>query len=166
MAKAFPGQRREGESESAGKNRGAQYPNLSSPKQESKSPTKSQLSRYRRQSLRPKEIHVLPEKYGRPLDRREFLGVGGAIVGGLGNVGGAALLAADFKVVWDLDKAYREKTATRERVCLNGLWRWQPAREVSDVVPGDRWGHYKVPAFWPGRSNYIQEDCQTLHPHP
>ena len=30
------------------------------------------------------------------------------------------------KAVWDLDKAYREKSPTRKRVCLNGLWRWQP----------------------------------------
>src|SRR5262249_39426960 len=25
---------------------------------------------------------------------------------------------------------------------------------------------FKVPGFWPGNSNYIQEDCQTLHSHP
>src|SRR5262249_9872977 len=28
------------------------------------------------------------------------------------------------------------------------------------------WGYFKVPGFWPGDSNYIQEDCQTLHAHP
>jgi hypothetical protein len=69
------------------------------------------------------------------------------------------------KAVWDLDKAHREKTPTRERVCLNGLWRWQPATEKADVVPADSWGYFKVPGFWPGQSNYIQEDCQTLHVH-
>jgi len=31
------------------------------------------------------------------------------------------------KAVWDPAKAARETTPTRERVCLNGLWRWQPA---------------------------------------
>jgi hypothetical protein len=108
---------------------------------------------------------MLPERHTSSLTRREFLAAGGAVVGGLGNIDGAAVHAADFRVVWDLDKAHRETTATRERACLNGLWQWQPAREVSDVVPDDRWGHYKVPAFWPGRSNYIQEDCQTLYPH-
>jgi hypothetical protein len=46
-----------------------------------------------------------------------------------------AFLPAGAKVVWDLDKAHREKTSTRERVCLNGLWRWQPAKEVTDSVP-------------------------------
>src|SRR3954471_19936489 len=30
--------------------------------------------------------------------------------------------------VWDLAKAQREATATRERVCINGLWRWQPGK--------------------------------------
>src|SRR5262249_970761 len=33
-------------------------------------------------------------------------------------------------------------------------------------VPADGWGYFKVPGFWPGRSSYIQEDCQTLHAHP
>jgi hypothetical protein len=77
-----------------------------------------------------------------------------------------APLPPGVKAVWDLSKAYREKTATRERVCLNGLWRWQPALKVTDAVPGDGWGFFKVPGFWPGSSSYIQEDCQTLHVHP
>jgi beta-galactosidase len=70
------------------------------------------------------------------------------------------------KVVWDLDKAYREKTPTRERVCLNGLWRWQPSDSVSDLVPNDGWGYFKVPGSWPGITNYLQKDCQTVHTHP
>ena len=41
-----------------------------------------------------------------------------------------APLPAGVKAVWDLEKAYREKTPTRERVCLNGLWRWQPSSET------------------------------------
>jgi hypothetical protein len=77
-----------------------------------------------------------------------------------------APLPPGVRAVWDLDKAYREKTATRERVCLNGLWRWQPAREVSDTVPAGQWGYFKVPGFWPGNANYAQEDCQTLYAHP
>jgi beta-galactosidase len=75
-------------------------------------------------------------------------------------------LPAGVKAVWDLDKAYRERTPTRERVCLNGLWRWQPAEENSETLPADGWGFFKVPGFWPGNSNYIQEDCQTVHTHP
>src|SRR5262249_35817765 len=75
-------------------------------------------------------------------------------------------LPPGVRAVWDLDKAYRQKTPTRERVCLNGLWRWQPAGKVTDAVPADGWGHFMVPAFWPGTTNYIQEDCHTLHAHP
>jgi beta-galactosidase len=75
-------------------------------------------------------------------------------------------LPAGVKAVWDLGKAYREKTPTRERVCLNGLWRWQPAREGMNSVPAEAWGYFKVPGFWPGNTNYNQEDCQTLHAHP
>jgi hypothetical protein len=75
-------------------------------------------------------------------------------------------LPSGVKAVWDLDRAHRDTTATRERICLNGLWRWQPAGNVTDSVPADRWGFFKVPGFWPGLSSYIQEDCQTLHAHP
>jgi beta-galactosidase len=77
-----------------------------------------------------------------------------------------APLPPGVKVVWDLAKAHSDKTPTRERVSLNGLWRWQPARDITDRVPAENWGHYKVPGFWPGISNYIQEDTQTLYRHP
>jgi beta-galactosidase/beta-glucuronidase len=75
-------------------------------------------------------------------------------------------LPSGVKAVWDLDKAYRESTATRQRVCLNGLWRWQPARETSDTPPSEKWGYFKVPGFWPGATSYDQEDCQTLYGDP
>jgi hypothetical protein len=77
-----------------------------------------------------------------------------------------AALPSGVKAVWDLDKAHRQKTLTRERVCLNGLWRWQPAKEKADAVPNDAWGFFKVPGFWPGTAGYLQEDSQTLHAHP
>jgi beta-galactosidase/beta-glucuronidase len=77
-----------------------------------------------------------------------------------------ATLPPGAKGVWDVDKAWRQKTSTRERVCLNGLWRWQPARKGNDAVPGGEWGYFKVPGFWPGNTSYIQENCQKLHVHP
>ena len=39
----------------------------------------------------------------------------------------AVPLPESVKAVWDLGKAYHETTPTRERICINGLWRWQPA---------------------------------------
>lgn len=103
-----------------------------------------------------------------PMDRREFLCVCGSVSVGLGIAGAetATTLPPGVKVVWDLGKAYRETTPTRERVCLNGLWQWQPANNNVGSVPPDMWGYFKVPGFWPGKSDYIQEDCQTLHIHP
>src|SRR5438034_557207 len=77
-----------------------------------------------------------------------------------------AALPTGVKVVWDVDKAYRETTPTRERICLNGLWRWQPAQPASTVVPADRWGYFKVPGCWPGVADYMQKDCQTLFVNP
>ncbi|MHB9047874.1 MAG: hypothetical protein ACYC35_18190, partial [Pirellulales bacterium] len=53
-----------------------------------------------------------------------------------------APLPAGVKAVWDLQKAYRQTTPTRERVSINGLWRWQPAAEASDRVPEGNWGYF------------------------
>ena len=77
-----------------------------------------------------------------------------------------APLPVGVKAVWDLGKAAREKTPTSERVCMNGLWRWQPAKDAADAVPADRWGWFKVPGCWPGITDYMQKDCQTVHAHP
>jgi len=77
-----------------------------------------------------------------------------------------APLPPGVKAVWDSRKASHEETPTRGRLSLNGLWRWQPAGAARDAVPEGRWGFFKVPGFWPGRNDYEQEDCQTLHVHP
>jgi hypothetical protein len=60
------------------------------------------------------------------------------------------VLPEGVKAVWDLGKAYREATPSRERICINGLWRWQPADKAADAVPTDGWGYFKVPESWPG----------------
>ena len=75
-------------------------------------------------------------------------------------------LPAGVKAVWDPARAWRETTATRERLCINGLWRWQPAADKALEVPAAGWGYYKVPACWPGIEDYLQSDYQTLYPHP
>jgi hypothetical protein len=75
-------------------------------------------------------------------------------------------LPAGVKAVWDLSKAYREKTTTRERICINGLWWWQPAEAQSQQVPASNWGYFKVPGSWPGITDYMQKDSQTVHAHP
>ncbi|MFH1718826.1 MAG: glycoside hydrolase family 2 TIM barrel-domain containing protein [Planctomycetota bacterium] len=82
-------------------------------------------------------------------------------------VGGesVASLPSGVKVVWDLSRAYREATPTRERICINGLWRWQPAEATSERVPVGNWGYFKVPGCWPGMTDYMQKDSQTVHVH-
>lgn len=77
----------------------------------------------------------------------------------------AASLPDGVKPVWDLATAYRETTPTQERVCINGLWQWQPADATSDRVPDGGWGYFKVPGAWPGITDYMQKDSQTVHPH-
>lgn len=81
-------------------------------------------------------------------------------------------LPAGVRAVWDIDKAVRDATPTRERVCINGLWRWQPAQSAAvgpaddEAVPAGGWGWFKVPGSWPGVTDYMQKDCQTLYAHP
>jgi hypothetical protein len=75
-------------------------------------------------------------------------------------------LPPGVKAVWDTAQAFRETTPTRERLCINGLWFWQPASENVLQVPDMGWGYYKVPACWPGIEDYLQSDYQTLYPDP
>lgn len=79
---------------------------------------------------------------------------------------GAVPLPPGVKAVWDLEQAHREMTATRERVSLNGLWRWQPTDANPDVVPAQQWGFFKVPGGWPGITDYLQKDSQRVFVHP
>jgi len=78
----------------------------------------------------------------------------------------AVSLPAGVNAVWNLSEAYREITPTRERVCLNGLWRWQPAMPDAKTVPTQAWGFFKVPGSWPGITDYMQKDSQAVHVHP
>jgi len=75
-------------------------------------------------------------------------------------------LPEGVRVVWDMSRAYRETTPTRERICINGLWRWQPAEAQSQQAPEGNWGYFKVPGSWPGIGDYLQKDSQTVYPHP
>ncbi len=75
-------------------------------------------------------------------------------------------LPPGVKAVWDPAKAWRETTPTRERLSINGLWRWQPAADDALQPPAAAWGYYKVPACWPGTQDYLRSDYQTLYPDP
>jgi hypothetical protein len=77
----------------------------------------------------------------------------------------AVSLPAGVKAVWDLDRASRDATETSERVCINGLWRWQPAAAGDEAPPARDWGYFKVPGCWPGITDYMQKDSQTLFVH-
>ena len=79
---------------------------------------------------------------------------------------GTAPLPPGVTANWDLSKAWRQTTPTRERVCINGLWRWQPATAGTQSVPADGWGYFKVPGCWPGITNYMQKDSQTVFANP
>ena len=89
-----------------------------------------------------------------------------SIVTGLRGEAVSTELPDGVRAVWDIAKAYREATPTRERICLNGLWRWQPNAFEGERTPLGNWGFFKVPGSWPGITDYMQKDSQTLYPHP
>ena len=105
----------------------------------------------------------------RPLLQQSFViivCIAAFVVPGMSQDSTAAQLPDGVKAVWDLDKAYRQSTPTRERICINGLWRWQPADDKTNAVPDKDWGYFKVPGSWPGITDYMQKDCQSVHNHP
>lgn len=78
--------------------------------------------------------------------------------------GADAQLPDGVKATWDLEKSFHEKTATRERICLNGLWCWQPAENGAKVLPAGDWGYAKVPGRWPGsHGDYMWVNSQTYY---
>jgi hypothetical protein len=89
-----------------------------------------------------------------------------ALNSGAGAEPSAVALPPGVKAVWDLGKAYHETTPTRERICINGLWQWQPAEAKADQTPAGNWGYFKVPGCWPGIGDYMQKDSQTVYTHP
>ena len=100
----------------------------------------------------------------------------------------AVTLPDGVKAVWDFDKAYKQTTPTREKICINGLWQWQPAMEAAGskrqeaanasgdtssaaaflLPPAASWGYFKVPGSipMPGFHHYMQKDSQQVYPHP
>ncbi len=93
-----------------------------------------------------------------------ILALASSICGAKGAERDDAKLPAGVKAVWDLGKAWRKATPTREVVCLNGLWRWQPAG--GEASPEGGWGFFKVPGNWPGSGDYLEKDSQTIYPNP
>lgn len=75
------------------------------------------------------------------------------------------ILPDGIKAEWDISKAFRESTGTRERFCINGLWQWQPGTSGQNDVPLNKWGYFKVPGNWPGLNHYMQRESQTLFAH-
>ena len=78
----------------------------------------------------------------------------------------AVSLPDGVKAVWGIDKAQRETTPTRESICVNGLWQWQPTSSEQAVPPTENWGWFKVPGCWPGVTDYMQKDSQQVYVHP
>lgn len=49
---------------------------------------------------------------------------------------------------FSLQDAWRSSTATREKICLNGFWEFQPAMAEEKKVPETQWGRFLLPGSW------------------
>ena len=78
----------------------------------------------------------------------------------------AVPLPPGVAAVWDIAKACHETTPTHERICINGLWQWQPATDGHNEPPTGNWGYFKVPGSWPGINEWMEHDSQTLFAYP
>src|ERR1039457_6201729 len=58
-----------------------------------------------------------------------------------------------------------EAPTTRERVCVTGLGRGQPAASEGDVAPDGGWGYLRVPESWPG-GDQGSVGRTVFFPHP
>src|SRR5579863_8284235 len=78
----------------------------------------------------------------------------------------AVQLPEGVKAVWDQSRAWRETTPTRERISLNGLWRWQPAPKPA--LPAGGWGYLRVPEPWPAGNprSTSSPTGRLFYPHP
>ena len=95
-----------------------------------------------------------------------ILGVFVGVNAGVGQDQSAVTLPSSVRAIWDMGKANRDTTPTREHICINGLWQWQPALQKSAQPPSENWGYFKVPGRWPGYVHYVHRETQTLYPHP
>lgn len=84
-----------------------------------------------------------------------------------------APLPAGADEPWDMARAQRERSATRERICINGLWRFRPLLAgETDGLPGanEGWGWFKVPGMWAGGaqtqwlSGLVEDRLQDVSP--
>ena len=70
----------------------------------------------------------------------------------VGNVNLAdATLPKGVTLDWSLKNAWNQETATRGRICLNGLWKFRPTWDIDEGLPkiNSGWGYLKVPGGWP-----------------
>ena len=74
---------------------------------------------------------------------------------------------------FEMADAWRVKTESREKVCLNGLWRFVPAPTngipiSADEVPADGvgWGWFRVPGIWPNSASEFEGAAQTVRLSP
>lgn len=76
----------------------------------------------------------------------------------------AVKLPEGVKAVWDVNRAFREATATQERISINGLWRWKPAAN-EQTPPAGGWGYLRVPSAWPVNAPRASQP-QVFYPDP
>jgi len=77
-----------------------------------------------------------------------------------------ARLPAGVTVRWDYENAWKRKSRTRERVCINGLWKFIPVEPEEGNIPaqGKGWGYLKVPGCWPTTETWDTGEFKPIAP--
>ncbi len=68
--------------------------------------------------------------------------------------------------LWSFQNAERIVTPARERICLNGLWQFQPAESRAAVPPTKFNYYFKVPGIWPGFNDWGEPGSEQRILHP
>lgn len=67
---------------------------------------------------------------------------------------------------WEIKKAQRVQSATRDRICINGLWRFQPEFHYGQAPDTRQWGYLRVPGIWIdawGRFNFVFHQAEKTN---
>ncbi len=97
-------------------------------------------------------LQVAPAMFGRPGGKAEYDDISVTLVRKRAARKEDLPVPKGSERSWDLADAWRRRSATRETVCLNGLWRFLPAGDGNAAAPPEGpagWGWLKVPGVWP-----------------
>ncbi|MGB2824071.1 MAG: glycoside hydrolase family 2 TIM barrel-domain containing protein, partial [Phycisphaerae bacterium] len=97
-------------------------------------------------------LQIAPAMFGKPGGKAEYDDISVTLLRKRAAKKEDLPVPKGYERAWDFADAWRQRSATRETVCLNGLWRFLPAPDGNAAAPPEGvagWGWFKVPGVWP-----------------